>query len=127
MAGRKVFGAGPGRGPALRTAAALRVCWTRLGPWEDGGSDRRLQLGLPQGIRVLGQLLGIGEVLGRHLLMHRGRKPLEVEGQEELPCRLIRRQLRQHGVHHVCRPPITQLYGGQELREQNSVRRSIGL
>ena len=66
-------------------------------------------------------------MFSRHSLTQRRRELLKVESQEELAGGLIWRQLGQHGVHHVCRPPVTQLHGGQELREQGGVRGSIGL
>ena len=66
-------------------------------------------------------------MFGRHSLTQRHLEPLKVESQDELAGGLIRWQLGQHGVHHGCWPPVTQLHGGQELREQGGVRGSIGL
>ena len=108
-------------------AAMRRGRRTQLGCRKNGGGDWRPLLGLPESIRVLGQLLRISKMFGRHWLTQRRREPLKVESQEELVGGLIRPQLRQHGVHHVCQPLVTQLHGGQELREQGGVRWSIGL
>ena len=66
-------------------------------------------------------------MFSRHPLAQRCRKPLKVEGQEQLARRLIWRQLGQHGVHHVCWPPVTQLHGVQELGEQGVVHRNVSL
>ena len=94
---------------------------------EDSGGDEWPRLSFPEGVRILRQLLRIGEVFGSHPLTERSREPLEVESQKQLPRRLVRGQLGEHGVHHVSWPPITQLNSSQELGEQSCVGRSVGL
>ena len=74
-------------------AATRRGCRTRLGCRKNSGGDRRPRLGLPESIRVLGQLLRISKMFGRHSLTQRRREPLKVESQEELASGLIRLQL----------------------------------
>ena len=61
---------------------------------EDGSGDQLHHPGLPEGVSILHQPLGIREPLGCYLLPHGQRQPwLEVEGDEELAGRLVWGQL----------------------------------
>ena len=119
--------AGPGGGAASRPAPALRRHRGWLRSREDSGGDEWPRLSFPEGVGILRQLLRVCEVFGCHPLTERSQEPLKVEGQKQLPRRLIRRQLGEHGVHHIRWPPITQLNSSQELGEQSCVGRSVGL